>query len=161
MTAEIISRTIVVGYDESPAAKAAVEYAIDRAGPDGHVVVVHAYLVPNDHVGASYYNEMLADASQYATGVLDRLEQDCERLGTVAYDRDVSVGSAATAIIGAAESHQADEIVVGSRGVGRVRALMGSVAHDVIHRARCPVTVIPERMVELQTRTPVAVASAV
>ena len=161
MTPDTISRTIVVGYDESPAAKAAVEYAIDRAGPDGRVVLVHGYLVPNDHVGASYYNEMLADASQYATGVLDRLEHDCERLGTVAYDRDIAVGSAATAIVGAAESREADEIVVGSRGVGRVRALMGSVAHDVIHRARCPVTVIPERMVELQTRTPVAAAIAV
>ena len=161
MTPETTSRTIVVGYDESPAAHAAVEYAIDRAGPDGRVVLVHAYRVPSDHVGASYYNELLADASQYATGVLDRLEQDCERLGTVAYDRDIAVGSPATAIIRAAASRAADEIVIGSRGVGRVGALIGSVAHDVIHRARCPVTVIPEHMVELKTRTPAAAAATV
>ena len=117
--------------------------------------------MPNDHVGASYYNDMLADASQYATSVLDRLEHDCERLGTVEYERDIVVGAAATAIVQAAESREADEIVIGSRGVGRMRALMGSVAHDVIHRAGCPVTVIPGRMVELQTRTPVAAAIAV
>jgi nucleotide-binding universal stress UspA family protein len=161
MTPETISRTIVVGFDGSPSAHAAVEHAIDRVGPDGRLVVVHAYQVPNDHVGASYYNEMLADASTYATGVLDRLEQDCERLGTVEYERDIAVGSAATAIIQAADSHRPDEIVIGSRGVGRIRALLGSVAHDVLHRAQCPVTVIPERMVERQTRTPVAAASAV
>ena len=161
MTPETISRTIVVGYDGSPAAHAAVEHAIDRAGPDGRLVLVHGYLVPNDHVGASYYNDMLADASQYATSVLDRLEHDCERLGTVEYERDIVVGSAATAIVQAAESREADEIVIGSRGVGRMRALMGSVAHDVIHRAGCPVTVIPGRMVELQTRKPVVTASAV
>jgi nucleotide-binding universal stress UspA family protein len=119
------------------------------------------YQVPADHIGASYYNVMLADASQYATEVLDRLERDCERLGTVEYERDVAVGSAGTSIVGAAADRGADEIVIGSRGVGRMRALMGSVAHDVIHRASCPVTVIPEHMVELYTETPAATASAV
>jgi nucleotide-binding universal stress UspA family protein len=122
---------------------------------------VHAYQVPADHIGASYYNVMLADASQYATEVLDRLERDCERLGTVEYERDVAVGPAARSIVGAATDRGADEIVIGSRGIGRMRALMGSVAHDVIHRATCPVTVIPERMVELATDTPAATAAAV
>jgi nucleotide-binding universal stress UspA family protein len=36
---------IVVGYDGSPAALAAVEYAIDRALPDGRLVLVHAYVI--------------------------------------------------------------------------------------------------------------------
>jgi nucleotide-binding universal stress UspA family protein len=54
-----------------------------------------------------------------------------------------------------------DEIVIGSRGVGRVRALLGSVAYDVIHRARCPVTVIPERMVQTRTAPPTTVSAAI
>jgi nucleotide-binding universal stress UspA family protein len=54
MTPETNSRTIVVGYDGSPASLAAVEHAIDRAGPDGSLVVVHAYLTPTEHNGASY-----------------------------------------------------------------------------------------------------------
>jgi nucleotide-binding universal stress UspA family protein len=29
----------------------------------------------------------------------------------------------------------ADEIVIGTRGFGRVRALLGSVAHELIHLA--------------------------
>jgi hypothetical protein len=29
-----------------------------------------------------------------------------------------------------------------------MRALLGSVAHELIHLAPCPVTVIPERMVD-------------
>ena len=160
MTPQTNSRTIVVGYDGSPAALAAVETAIDRAGPDGHLVIVHAYQMPADYSGASYYTAMVEDASQYATNVLDALERDCEHLVTIDHERDLAVGPAAAAIIRAAETHDAAEIVIGSRGVGRMRALLGSVAHDVLHRAHCPVTVIPERMTERTAAQPAAAASA-
>ena len=53
MTPETHSRTIVVGYDGSRSALAAVKHAIDRVGQDGRLVVVHAYLTPTDHIGAS------------------------------------------------------------------------------------------------------------
>jgi nucleotide-binding universal stress UspA family protein len=148
MTPETSDTTIVVGYDGSPAAHAAVEHAIDRAGPDGRLVIVSAWQVPIDYSGAMYYPEMIGDASRDAESALDALERDCERLGSVEFEREVAEGSAAATITRAAEAHEADEIVIGSRGVGRVRALLGSVAHDVIHLARCPVTVIPERMVD-------------
>ena len=161
MTPETNGHTIVVGYDGSRSALAAVKHAIDRVGPDGRLVVVHAYLTPTDHIGASYYTEMVENASQLATDLLDGLEQDCERLATIEYERDLAVGSAATAIVRAAETRDAAEIVIGSRGVGRMRALLGSVAHDVIHRAHCPVTVIPERMADQHAATPAAEASAV
>jgi nucleotide-binding universal stress UspA family protein len=155
------SLTIVVGYDGSPASHAAVEHAIDRAAPDGHLVLVHTYSVPADYIGAPYYNSMLADGSQYAADLLDALERECERLGTVGYERDILTGAAAPAIVRAAEQHGADAIVVGSRGLGRVRSILGSVAHDVIHNARCAVTVIPERALEPTEEPPVAAAAAV
>jgi nucleotide-binding universal stress UspA family protein len=161
VTPETLSPTIVVGYDGSPAALAAVEHAIDRALPDGRLVLEHAYAVPVDYVAASYYAELQDDAAKWAETLLDDLERDCARLGTIEHERDVSVGPAGPAIIRAAAVYDADEIVIGSRGHGRVRALLGSVAHDVIHRAQCPVTVIPERMVERPTEAPAAVANAV
>ena len=161
MTSERNGRTIVVGYDGVPAALAAVETAIDRAGPDGHLVIVHAYLTPTDYTGASYYTAMVEDAALYATNVLDDLERDCERLVTIDHERDLAVGLAAAAIVRCAETHDAAEIVIGSRGVGRMRALLGSVAHDVIHRANCPVTVIPERMAERNAAKPATAATAV
>ena len=161
MTAETNGRTIVVGYDGSPAALTAVETSIDRAGPDGHLVIVHAFQTPIDYTGASYYTAMVKDASQYATNVLDDLERDCERLVTIDHERDLAVGPAAAAIVRAAETHYAAEIVIGSRGVGRMRALLGSVAHDVIHRAHCPVIVIPERMVDRDPAGPAMATSAV
>jgi hypothetical protein len=101
---------------------------------------------------------MVDDATQFATSALDGLERDCQRLAMVEYEGDLIAGPAAPAIARAAEVRNADEIVVGSRGVGRVRALMGSVAHDVIHLAQCPVTVIPDRMLEIQTAPAVSEA---
>lgn len=148
MTPETTSPTILVGYDGSPAARAAVEHAIDRAIPDGRLVVVSAWQVPIDYSGASYYPEMTGEASRRAKHGLESLEHDCERLAEVVYECHVAEGPPAVAITRAAVTHEADEIIVGTRGVGRVRALLGSVAHDVIHRAQCPVTVIPERMTE-------------
>jgi nucleotide-binding universal stress UspA family protein len=53
----------------------------------------------------------------------------------------------AKAIADVANVRGADEIILGTRGFGRVRALLGSVAHEVIHLAACPVIVIPEQMV--------------
>jgi nucleotide-binding universal stress UspA family protein len=138
--------TIVVGFDGSPASRTAVEYAIDRVA-DGHLVVVHAYQVPTDHIGASYSTDMVATASNRAALAMDELERDCQRLAEVDYETDVIAGQPAQTICAVAATRHADEIVVGSRGLGRMRSLLGSVAHDVIHEAGCPVLVIPERMV--------------
>jgi nucleotide-binding universal stress UspA family protein len=91
---------------------------------------------------------MRTDAAAVAAGLLDELEHGSKRLAAVAHERIIAVGPAAPAIIRAADVRDADEIIGGSRGVSRARALVGSVAHDVIHRVRCPVTVIPERTVD-------------
>jgi nucleotide-binding universal stress UspA family protein len=157
MTSQTAGPTIIAAYDGSASSRAAVEHAIDLALPDGRVVLVHAYEVPSDFIGASYYNAMFEDVKEHATAVLDALERDCDRLNTVAHERDLCLGPPAAAIIAAAED--ADHIVLGSRGVGRIRGLVGSVAHDVLHRAHCPVTVIPDRMVAEAGR-PVEAATA-
>src|SRR4051794_7255109 len=108
--ATMTSQTIVAGYDGSPASLAAVEHAVDLAAPDGHLVLVHAYQVPADFIGASYYNAMHDDAKEHAIEVLDALERDCERLATVEHERDLILALPATAITGSAEAHHADQI---------------------------------------------------
>jgi nucleotide-binding universal stress UspA family protein len=143
MTSSITGRTIVVGYDGSPAARAAVEHALDRATPGGRLVLVHAYQVPADFIDAAYYDDLHKENSQYAVSILDGLERDCDRLAAVDHEHDVRAGSPSTAIAHAAELHDADEIVIGNRGPGPFRR-EDSVAHELIHVAPCPVTMVPE-----------------
>ena len=69
-------------------------------------------------------------------------------LADVHWRSEVVAGPVADVIVAAALNEDADAIYVGSRGAGRAKALLGSVAHDVLHRADRPVTVITERAAE-------------
>jgi nucleotide-binding universal stress UspA family protein len=149
--------TVVVGYDGSPASRAAVERGIDTVGRSGRLVVVYAHQVPADFIGASYYQAMLNDSLDAANVVIDELKLSCERLAAVDWEPDLVQGAPGPAICRAAEARDADEIVIGTRGHGRLRAALGSVAVDVLHGAHCPVVVIPERMLT-EREEPVALA---
>mgnify|MGYP003669064085 CR=1 FL=1 len=64
--------------------------------------------------------------------------QSVDKIKTV-----ISSGSAADAILEAAEGEGADMIVMGSRGLGKLAGmLMGSVSHKVSHHATCTVITV-------------------
>ena len=135
-------RTVVVGYDGSQPARAALEYAARRAGSDGEVVAVYAYQPTPDWLGAPQYQRAL-DASQTSgREVLASLEDEQPESG-VRLTTSLLEGPPARAIVAAADARDADEIVVGSRGFGRLRGVLGSVSHAVLHEADRPVVVIP------------------
>lgn len=146
MTDASPKRTVVVGFDGSSAARSAVDHAIARTGEGGHLVVVHAFRAPPDSVGRPGYERAAGDATAQTVAIIDRLERDCPGLQDVDYEADVLEGRPAEVLCRVAELRGADELVIGSRGAGRVRALLGSVAHEALHRSTCPVTVIPERV---------------
>ena len=139
---------IVAGYDGSAAGRAAVERGIQRAGTTGRLIVVHSHDLPPDYMGVPYYQEMLDRSADKAAAIMEALEQALPQLREIDYEPDIVVGPPADAICRVALHRGADEIIIGTRGLGRMRALLGSVAHEVLHRAQCPVTVIPERMAE-------------
>jgi nucleotide-binding universal stress UspA family protein len=148
MTPDSRSRRIVVGYDGSPASRAALAHAAGRAGDDGRIYVVYAYSLPMDWLGMPNYQHLLDLELKRAQGLIDRLEHESGAdLQGVDWESEVIGGAPARTIANVASTRGADEIIVGTRGHGRARALLGSVAHEVIHLAECPVTVIPERAV--------------
>jgi nucleotide-binding universal stress UspA family protein len=69
-----------------------------------------------------------------------------ERAG-VPFRLDVPVGpDPAALIVAAAEQYDVTEIVMGTRGVGRLAAVtLGSVAYKVLHLTRRSVTLVPDR----------------
>jgi nucleotide-binding universal stress UspA family protein len=138
------SRRVVVGYDGSPDSDAALQRAADAAGDDGVVFVVHAYPRPRGWFGAPDDEDRLAAVLEAAEARMRALCDDAGGpLSRVAWEREIVPGDPAGAIAAVAAARQADEIVVGSRRFGPARALLGSVAHDLIRIAGVPVTVIP------------------
>ena len=137
--------TIVVGYDGSDSARAAVDYARRRAGAAGHVFVVHAFHLPADMLGFPNYNRLLEERQGHGRSLLAEVAPhgDDDRLET-----ELIGGSPAEAIAEVARVRDADEIVVGARGLSRARALLGSVSNELLHVADRPVVVIPAASVK-------------
>ena len=139
---------VVVGFDASPASHVALSRAIERVGPSGTLYLVHAWEVPEAWRGRGTYQPYVDRALTTAEAVMEAAVDAHPGLEEITWESELIGGPAAKAIADVADARHADEIILGTRGFGRVRALLGSVAHELIHLAPCPVTVIPERMVE-------------
>jgi nucleotide-binding universal stress UspA family protein len=148
MTPDTQARCVVVGYDGSPASRAALARAAHLADADGTIFIVHAYSLPTDSIAGPGYQQLLDVELNRARGLTGRLEEESGTdLHGVSWETEVIGDAPARAIAHVAATRDADEIIVGTRGFGRARALLGSVAHELIHLAECPVTLIPERAV--------------
>jgi nucleotide-binding universal stress UspA family protein len=128
---------VVIAYDGSPTSRAALAWARDRVGPDGKIVAVHAFEPPADWRGSPGYQRVLDEHRSLGQALLDELESDA------VLETELIAGPPAETVAKVASTRGASEIVVGSRGVGRMRAALGSVSHDLLHIAPCPVVVIP------------------
>ena len=135
--------TIVIGYDGSETARGALEYAREHVGADGRAVVVCAVDSPPEWFGAPNYQQLLDAARARGRGLcteaLEILGDDVEA------EADMYDGPAALALAQVAKTRDAEEIVVGSRGFGRMRAMLGSTSHELLHTADRPVVVVPTR----------------
>ena len=64
------------------------------------------------------------------------------------HETELIVGPAARALADVTRTRNADEIVVGARGLGRVRELLGRVSHELLNIADRPVVVMPRAAVK-------------
>jgi nucleotide-binding universal stress UspA family protein len=136
------NRVTVVGFDGSEHARRALAYAFEAgAGGDGRTIAVYAYQAPPEWIGAPYYGASVEDHRAHGRAVLDALDPDSKLTGLL--ERELVEAPAATALADVAEQHDADEIVVGARGVGRLQAALGSTSHALLHEAQRPVVVVP------------------
>ena len=139
-----MGRTVVAGYDGSEASRAALAEAGRRAGPGGTVYVVYGFGVPPDFFGAPYYERLLEEREGRGRELLDELlTKGATALPPAHYEAELIGGPVADAINTVARTREADEIVLGSRGLGAVRAALGSVSQAVLRDADRPVVVIP------------------
>jgi len=134
-------RTSVVGYDGSDEARAAVAVAIDRSRAGDSIVIVHATPAASGWLGTPEYGRVVIGIQQAGQKVLDEMRPIAEQV-----ERHVQFemleGAPAEVLIRVAAVRDADEIVVGSRGLGRLRAALGSVSRQLLRDADRPVLVV-------------------
>jgi nucleotide-binding universal stress UspA family protein len=134
---------IVVGYDGSDRARKALDAARAIAGPGAKVTVVYAHRVPPELKYYEFFQDVLTDLERGAQETVESARDAFEGSGLeVAYE--AREGRAAEVLSEVARERDADLIVMGSRGLGRVRAAIGSAALDLLHDAPCPVLVVPD-----------------
>lgn len=136
---------IVVGIDDSPTARAALQRALDYARRlDAEVDVVFVSHVPATVLaamgGVPTVGEEFAEAQRRqvwaaARPIMDGAEVTVHGIDLEGYPPDVLLSHAA--------SVDADLIVVGSRGRGDFASLiLGSTSHRVVNNAPCDVLVV-------------------
>lgn len=132
---------IVVGYDGSPSARDAIAHAAYRATPEGTLVAVYAFRPPLEHYTTSWAAEAHEHQRELARRTLDEIPE--ELLGGVPVERRIVEAPVADALVQVGVTENAGEIVMGSRGLGRFAAALGSASHAVLHEADRPVVVVP------------------
>lgn len=154
---------IMVPYDGSEHALRALDYAKDLASALGdhvRVSIVHVVTAgtvdPRDLDGEGSLNGVplgLVDRAEYqgliekATGrVREDIENDLSDviadMGDAAVVEAVADPSAADAIVYYAKTHDVDLIVMGRRGLGALRGMLGSVSYGVLHGTDVPVLMV-------------------
>ena len=134
-------RRLIVGYDGSEHAQPRTKAACDLVQPDGVVTVVNAYDVPWQ---AEVYPGSKTSRMSAETWPKRRSspQKSCVSEYPASTTFKTAVGKPAEVLAQLAQSEDADLIVVGTRGLGTVRAAIGSVTYRLLHSARCPVLVI-------------------
>lgn len=136
------AHTIVVGYDGSSDARRALDTAMDHVADDGIVHVVTAFDPPSRHEVARMLDTLpleFRDSFNVEASPRGYL-QDAVRLlemRGLRHEAHFVDDHAAPAILDVADEVDADLIVIGTRGLGRVeRFLRGSVSARVANHAR-------------------------
>jgi nucleotide-binding universal stress UspA family protein len=138
------SSRIVVGYDGSPGADSALDWAAAEAGRrDVPLLLVNAVHFPHLRTGAAASSAVVGSlAIDTATVTMEAGIERARQMGaTAVVVSETTRATAARALVAASQS--ATLVVLGTRGRGTVTGeLFGSVGVAVTAEAACPVVVV-------------------
>lgn len=154
--------TIVVGVDGSAQARHALEWALNEARLRGDTLLAvyaydyqpawRTYAYPEGSIPAypegprMPYEAESQQAQERAEGLVAAALREAWAQAEGLTVREVAVQNRRPAHALVEESKTADLLVVGSRGRGGFTGLLlGSVSHQCVHHAACPVVVVPSR----------------
>jgi nucleotide-binding universal stress UspA family protein len=135
-------KTIVVGYDETPEARRALERAAMLARPFGAKLVVASVAPLAMSVGRSAGAVDAADPPAEHRAELKHARKFLEEQGVDA-DYVPAVGHPAEMIAQVANERAADLVVVGTREVSFLQRILGqSVSEAVAHKVDCDLLLV-------------------
>lgn len=133
---------VVLGYDESPGAEAALTTAIAVASKWGEPLVLVYGAAPPGGLGeeATAHRDALREIGRTA------LSHAVERAHAAGVDTQIELVDAkpTQALIQVADAYDATVIVVGTAGESPLRgAMLGSTPHKLLHLSTRPVLCVP------------------
>jgi len=139
---------LLVPMDYSDLSKRALRKAVTDY-PEAEVTVLHVIDFRTSDLGPGGWGDnphswdhWLAEAREHAADLLAAAEEIAAEEGATVTTETV-VGEDASSIVEYAETHDVDQIVMGSHGRSLpARILLGSVSAAVVERAPVPVTVV-------------------
>jgi nucleotide-binding universal stress UspA family protein len=140
-------KRIIIGTEGSSDAMKAVEGGLELASELGaSVTFVCVRTPPAPLLGEPFYQRELDAEMAHAREVVDEA-MSLAAAADVDADYEILDGGASDAILRVAATHDADLIVVGSRGHGAVQsAIFGSVSKELISHAHRPVLVVKDAL---------------
>lgn len=137
-----MSRSIVVGYDASPGAQAALDHALELATAFGDRLIIGFGVTPPGSLGDEFraHRQALRERAEELTAkALERvLGAGVEVETALVEDRPSS------ALVSLADENDARMIVVGSYGERPLKgAILGSTPYKLLYMADRPVLVVP------------------
>jgi nucleotide-binding universal stress UspA family protein len=148
---------ILVGVDGSVDAKKALTYAIElmeKCGGKITVINVYSTVVPQTQpidglstpamsgTSAALAAKMAEDAKLRGEQILAEAERSAKELG-VQVEKVLREGDAVNEIVAEAKAGNFNLIVVGHRGMSKLREfLLGGVSEGISHKSPCPVLIV-------------------
>jgi nucleotide-binding universal stress UspA family protein len=141
--AEPAFRTLVVGFDGSPAAVRAGRLAVALGWRTGaRLWFVYAHEEPSQLVGPQT-EEASSSPIRAVTRSMEALVDEARAAGVPA-EAVMRPGAASEVLVAFAREVEGSGIVVGSRGLGAAaRLMLGSVSSRLVVTSPVPVTVVP------------------
>ena len=133
---------VVLGYDESPGAEAALDAAIRVAQRYGEELILVYGAAPPGGMGEEFKSHLDALREMGRTATAHALEK-AEAAGVTASVKLVDA-KPADALVQVGNQVDATVIVVGTEGESPIRgAMLGSTPHKLLHLANRPVLCVP------------------
>lgn len=156
----MLFKNVLVPYDGSDHAQRALAMAADLVAdaPDAQIRIVNVIATsdfspkygkgnpfwhPYDSMDEASYAKLIADAKESAIADLKAdLADTLAKLGDKAVVDVVTSAGTGAGVVDYAADHGCDVIVMGSRGLGGIRGLLGSVSYSVLGESDLPVLVV-------------------